>query len=73
MKNEHTTDLVPVKSEEFLPLLRESLKPLNMCLGVLIRTGSSDLMVDVCRVVSELMITACKEFQTFNQHEGSLH
>jgi hypothetical protein len=61
------------KPENYMPLLKEALRPLEMCVALLIRAGSSSLMLDTCRIVSDMMFTACEQYRLFNDGRGTVH
>ena len=56
-----------------LPLLRESLKPLELLLGVVIRAGSETDMETVVAVVGELLVEAIRMQNAQKEHECNLH
>jgi hypothetical protein len=55
--------------QEFLSTFRQAMRPLNMCLALVARRGSSDLMHDVCKVVTGVLVEARQQFMDY-QHRG---
>ena len=56
-----------------LPLLRESLKPLELLLGAVIRSGSEPDMETIVAVVGDLLAYSIKMQEARKEHECNLH
>ena len=65
-------DLDKLDRATFLPLLKEALRPMSMCLALVVRSGDERLMADICKVLSSIVQESLTQFELYNHHEGPL-
>ena len=61
-----------ITQDEVLPLLRQSVVPLELLLASLIRTGNEKMLLACCQGVYGLLVEACSQFREYNNHEGTI-
>lgn len=59
-----------INKEDFLPMLRQALMPLNLCLALLIRQGHGALLHDVEVILAGLVSEAKTQYFHYN-HKGA--
>ena len=61
-----------IREEDLYPLVRESLKPFELILGLVIQQGNQRDLESIKRIVQGLMDTAEAMWSSFREHGGRL-